>query len=78
MEAIYKKGAVFKYRKVFDCDNGPEFKSDMTKLLEKHKVEVGKATTKSKKTHTVFVEAFNKELLKQSFKPMDAQECQNL
>ena len=46
---------------MFECDNGPEFKSDMTKLLEKHKVEVGKATTKSKKTHTVFVEAFNKE-----------------
>ena len=50
----------------------------MTKLLEKHKVEVGKATTKSKKTHAVFAEAFNKELAKQSFKPMDAQECQDL
>ena len=27
LEAIYKKGGMFKYPKVFQCDNGPEFKS---------------------------------------------------
>ena len=51
-----KKGGVFKYPKVFQCDNGSEFK-----------------TTKYKKTHTVFVEAFNKLLAKLLFKPMDTQ-----
>ena len=34
LEAIYKKCGVIKYAKVFQCANGPEFKSDMTKLLE--------------------------------------------
>ena len=28
-------GDVFKYSKVFQCNNGSEFKSDKTKLLEK-------------------------------------------
>ena len=46
----------------------------MTKLLEKHNVEIQRATTKYKHTHTAFVEAFNKELAKLLFKPMDAQE----
>ena len=26
LEAIYKKGGVFKYPKVLQCDNGPELK----------------------------------------------------
>ena len=26
LEAIYKKGSVFKYPKIFQCDNGLEFK----------------------------------------------------
>ena len=39
LEAIYKKGDVFKYPKVFQCDNGSDFKSDVTKLLEKHNVD---------------------------------------
>ena len=77
LEAIYKKGGVFKYPKVFRCDNGPEFKSDVTKLLEKHNVDIRRTTTKSKHTHTAFVEAFNEELAKLLFKPMDAQELQN-
>ena len=77
LEAIYKKGGVFKYPKVFQCDNGSEFKSDVTKLLEKHNVDIRRRTTKCKHTHTAFVEAFNKELPKQLFKPMDAQELQN-
>ena len=46
LEAIYKKGRVFKYPKVFHCDNGSEFKSEVTKLLEKHSVEIRRATTK--------------------------------
>ena len=63
LEAIYKnKGGMFKYREV-------------TKLLEKHNVR--RATTKYKHTQTAFVEAFNKELAKLLFRPMDAQELQN-
>ena len=49
----------------------------MTKLLEKHSVEIRRATTKYKHTHTAFVEAFNKELAKLLFKPVDAQELQD-
>ena len=49
----------------------------MTKLLEKHNVDIRRATTKYKHTHTAFVEAFNKELAKLLFKPMDAQELQD-
>ena len=77
LEVIYKKGGVFKYPKVFQRDNGSEFKSEVTKLLEKHNVDIRRATTKYKHTHTAFVEAFNKELAKLLFKPMDAQELQD-
>ena len=52
LEAIYKKGGVFKYPKVFQCDNGPEFKGEGIKLLEKHNVDIRRATTKYKHTHT--------------------------
>ena len=74
LEAIHKKGDVFKYPKVFQCDNGSEFKNEMTKLLEKHNVNIRRATTKYKHTYTAFVEAFNKELPKLLFKPVDVQE----
>ena len=77
LEAIYKKGGVFKYPKVFQCDNGSEFKNEVTKLLEKYNVDIRRATTKYKHTHTAFVEAFNRELAKLLFKPMDAQELQD-
>ena len=77
LEAIYKKGGVLKYPKVFQCDNGSEFKDEVTKLLEKHNVDIRRATTKYKHTHAAFVEAFNKELLKLLFKPMDAEELQD-
>ena len=77
LETIYEKGGVFKYPKTFQCDNGSEFKNEVTKLLEKHNVEIRRATTKYKHTHTAFVEAFNKELAKLLFKPMDAQELQD-
>ena len=39
-KAIKKKGGVFKYPKVFQCDNGPEFKNEVTKLLKKNKVDI--------------------------------------
>ena len=65
---------MFKYPKTFQCDNGSEFKNEVTKLLEKLSVDIRRATTKYKHTHTAFVEAFNKELSKFLFKPMDAQE----
>ena len=77
VEAIYKKGDVSKYPKMFQCDNGSEFKNEVAKLLEKHSVEIRRETTKHKHTHTVFVEAFNKEFTKLLFKPMDAQELQD-
>ena len=77
LEAIYKKGGAFKYRKVFQCDNGSQFKSDVTKLLENYNGNIRRTTTKYKHTHTAFVEALNKELGKLLFKPMDAQELQN-
>ena len=77
LEVICKKGGVFKYPKVFQCDNGYEFKSEVTKLLKKHNVEIRRTTMKYKHTHTAFVEAFNRELAKLLFKPMDAQELQD-
>ena len=49
----------------------------MRNLLEKQSVEIRRATTKYKHTHTAFVEAFKKELAKLLFKPMDAQELQD-
>ena len=68
---------MFKCPKIFQCDNGSEFKSGVTKLLEKHNVDIQRVTTKYKHTYTAFVEAFNKELAKHLFKPMDAQELQD-
>ena len=77
LEAIYNKGGVFKYPKTFECDNGSEFKNEVTKLLEKHNVQIRRAATKYKHTHTAFAEAFNKELAKLLFKPVDSQELQD-
>ena len=75
LEVIYKTGGVFKYPKTFQCDNGSEFKNEVTKLLEKNNIEIRRVTTKFK--HVAFLEAFNKELAKILFKPMDAQELQD-
>ena len=36
---IYKVGPV-KYPKIFQCDNGSEFKGEMTKILEKQEVKI--------------------------------------
>ena len=47
---MQKKGGVFKYPKVFQCDNRSEFKSDERKMLEKHDY-IRRTTTKYKQTH---------------------------
>ena len=51
LEAIYKNGHVFKHPKVFKYDNGSEFKSDVSKPLEKHNADIQR-TTKNTKTLT--------------------------
>ena len=40
LEAIYKKGGVFKYLKVFQTDNGSEFINEVTELFEKHNADI--------------------------------------
>ena len=70
---IYKVGPL-KYPKIFQCDNGSEFKGDVTKMLEKNEVKIRRVTTKYKHTHTAFVEALNKILTERLFKVQDAQE----
>ena len=70
---IYKVGPLT-YPKIFQCDNGTEFKAEVTKMLEKHRVRIQRETTKYKHSHTAFVEALNKILTEQLFKIQDAQE----
>ena len=70
---IYKVGPLT-YPKIFQCDNGNEFKGEVTKMLEKHDVKIQRETTKYKHTHTAFVEALNKILSERLFKVQDAQE----
>ena len=62
------------YPSTFQCDDGIEFKGEVTKLLEKHEVKIQQVTTKYKHTHTVFVKALNKILAERLFKVQDAQE----
>ena len=64
---IYKVGPL-KYPKIFQCDNGSEFKGEVTKMLEKKEVKIRRDTTKYKHTHTAFVEALNKILTERLFK----------
>ena len=61
---------------MFQCDNGSEFKNEVTKLLEKHNADIRRATSKYKHSHTASV-AFKKEMTKLLFKPMDVQELQD-
>ena len=70
---IYKIGPLTN-PKIFQCDNGSEFKREVTKMLEKHGVKIQHVTTKYKHTHTAFVEALNKILEERLFKVQDAQE----
>ena len=70
---IYKVGPLT-YLKIFQCDNGSEFKAEVSKLLEKHGVKIRRVTTKYKHTHIAFVEALNKILAERLFKVQDAKE----
>ena len=70
---IYKVGPL-KYPKIFQCDNGSEFKGDVTKMLEKNEVKIRQVTIKYECTYTAFVEALNKTLTERLFKVQDAQE----
>ena len=70
---IYKVGPL-KYPKIFQYDNGSEFKGDVTKMLEKNEVKIRRVTTKYKHTHTAFVEVLNKILAERLFKVQDTQE----
>ena len=70
---LYKVGPL-KYPKIFQCDNGSEFKGEVTKTLEKNEVKIRRVTTKYANTHTAFVEALNKILTERLFKVQDAQE----
>ena len=70
---IYKIGPLT-YPKIFHCDNGSEFKGDVTKMLEKNEVKIQRVTMKYKHIHTAFVEALNKILTERLFKVQDAQE----
>ena len=49
---IYKVGPL-KYPKIFQCDNGSEFKGDVTKMLEKNEVKIRRVTIKYKRTHSI-------------------------
>ena len=73
---IYKVGPLT-YPKIFQCDNGSEFKAAVTETLEKHEVRIQCEMTKYKHTHTAFVEALNKILAEQLFKVQDVQELNN-
>ena len=63
-----------KYPSILQCDNGSEFKGEVTKMLEKQEVKIRRVTTKYAHTHTAFVEALNKILIERLFKVHDAQE----
>ena len=70
---IYKVGPLT-YPSTFQCDNGSEFKGEVTKMLGKHEVKIQRVTTKYAHTHTAFVEALNKILTERLFKVQDVQE----
>ena len=70
---IYKVGPLT-YPSTFQCNNDSEFKGEVTKMLEKHKVKIQRVTTKYAHTQTAFVEALNKILAERLFKVQDAQE----
>ena len=73
IEDIYKVGPLT-YPKIFQCDNGGEFKEEVTKMLEKHEVHIKRATTKYKHAHMAFAKALNKLLTEHLFKVQYAQE----
>ena len=75
LKHIYENDKIpLTYPKVFQCDNGSEFKADVDKLLKSKGVVVRRAVTKYRHTHTTFVEGLNKIIAMSLFKIMDAQE----
>ena len=70
---IYKVGPLT-YPKIFQCNDGREFKGEVTKMLEKQEVKIRQVTMKYAHTHTTFVEVLNKILAERLFKVQDAQE----
>ena len=72
-----KRVACLNIPRYFNLIMGLSLKVKWQKFLEKHNVDIQRATTKYKHTHTAFVETFYKELAKLLFKPMDAQELQD-
>ena len=70
---IYKVGPLT-YLKVFQCDNGSEFKAQVSKMLEKHRVKIQRTMTKYKHMNMALAEALNKLLAEQLFKVQDLQE----
>ena len=58
---IHKVGSLT-YPKIFQCNNGSQFKGEVTKMLEKHAVCIRHVTMKYKHTHAAFVEALSKIL----------------
>ena len=73
---IYKAGSLT-YPRVFQYDNGSEFKAEVPKLLEKHGVMIQCTMTKYKHTHMAFIKALNKVLAEQLFKVQDVQELKD-
>ena len=47
---IYKVGPLT-YPSIFQCDNGSEFKEELTEMLEKQEVKIRRVTTKYAHTH---------------------------
>ena len=70
---IYKVGPLM-YPSTSQCNNGSEFKGEVTKMLEKQEVKIRRVTMKYAHTHIAFVEALNKILAERLFKVQDAQE----
>ena len=70
---IYKVGPLT-YPSTCQCDNGSEFKGEVTKMLEKQEVKIRRVMTKYAHTRIAFVEALNKILAERLFKVQDAQE----
>ena len=45
------------YPKIFQCDNGREFKGEVNKMLEKQEVKILRVTMKYKHTHRGFCQS---------------------
>ena len=74
---IYKVGTLT-YPKMFQCNNGSEFKAEVTKMLEMCGFTIQQVTMKYRYMHTAFIEALNKLLIEQLFKVQDVQELNNI